>query len=480
MSVSGLQLTMKTLEHSAVPQTPTLMHFERPKVVSASLILAPVSVSLHLQRKQASAQSSPFLHVAAKVEKVSVRVSIERFRTILGIVQAYLVRAVGEAMKQDEPKDKKAGAPGAVLSPRIRPADLQPIHEGSSSKRLPPVLNPQQQGRPSSSFASSSLAELGQVVDVVLEVGCRRLSLAVVSDYEDELDLFYFYLKDTEAHANLFRHSTDATVSFRFESLINNLNFLTPERFIEPVYFTLNIRRELPSKRPPLRREKAEEVLLHVGDTPDGSDEEDDLRSSTTPLSSPSSPPVNDEDEEDKLKLELIVLDQVKVSIKRDLIRQLLEVVALSSAPGPTPSPAPAPAPSAPAVSSGATHPVLPTTPQLPVSAAPEQARPQQSHFQYILENQTEAAIYYSQAGTLDMKVLAPGNRTPFSFSNPYLPRFLEFAVEGWSKSPDQYSLDEPGRILIKLAHEQKADIEREVMLGTSFSLPSHPPSFYQ
>ncbi len=41
----------------------------------------------------------------------------------------------------------------------------------------------------------------------------------------------------------MYKEYTSANVTCRFEALINNLNFLTPEKFIEPVHFSLNIKR---------------------------------------------------------------------------------------------------------------------------------------------------------------------------------------------------------------------------------------------
>jgi len=39
--------------------------------------------------------------------------------------------------------------------------------------------------------------------------------------------------------------------------------------------------------------------------------------------------------------------------------------------------------------------------------------------------------------------------------------------LQGWSKAPGQFSLDEPGRILLNFTHETIPEIERELMLGT-------------
>lgn len=43
--------------------------------------------------------------------------------------------------------------------------------------------------------------------------------------------------------ATIYKEYTSANLTCRFETLVNNLNFLTPEKFIEPVHFSVNIKR---------------------------------------------------------------------------------------------------------------------------------------------------------------------------------------------------------------------------------------------
>lgn len=225
----------------------------------------------------------------------------------------------------------------------------------------------------------------------------------------------------------------------RFECLVNNLNFLMPEKFIEPFYLAFKVRKEHADLKdvpqPHMKRMKTHEVAEEADegvvilvedeggvalDMDDDTDESDSLSGGDG----------SDEDGSG-LTIEVVVLDRVRVSVKRELVRQLMEIYNLASmqpanqmstsAPSLVPSTS---SPSLLASSSSSAPSLSPVSTSLPVIP--------QSHFQYILENSTEANIYYSQAGTLDMKVLAPAQRAPFSFSNPFLPKLLDFALEVW------------------------------------------------
>jgi hypothetical protein len=66
------------------------------------------------------------------------------------------------------------------------------------------------------------------------------------------------------------------------------------------------------------------------------------------------------------------------------------------------------------------------------------------SHFQYILRNLTETSIAYVQTQTADARALESGQEVSFSFSNPYQPKLLEIALEGWSRTAP-FPIDAPG-----------------------------------
>lgn len=68
------------------------------------------------------------------------------------------------------------------------------------------------------------------------------------------------------------------------------------------------------------------------------------------------------------------------------------------------------------------------------------------SHFQYILRNLTESTIAYVQTQTADARSLNVGEEASFSFSNPYQPKLLEIALDGWSRTPP-FPIDAPGAL---------------------------------
>lgn len=47
-----------------------------------------------------------------------------------------------------------------------------------------------------------------------------------------------------DAHVGMYSGYTQASLMFRFEALINDLNFMMPEKFIDPVHLALNFRVE--------------------------------------------------------------------------------------------------------------------------------------------------------------------------------------------------------------------------------------------
>lgn len=93
-------------------------------------------------------------------------------------------------------------------------------------------------------------------VDMIAQFHIKHLNISVLSDYEAELELFYIYFKvwfefyifgllwqDVTGDATMYKEYSSANVTCRFEALVNNLNFLTPEKFIEPVHFSVNIKK---------------------------------------------------------------------------------------------------------------------------------------------------------------------------------------------------------------------------------------------
>lgn len=79
-----------------------------------------------------------------------------------------------------------------------------------------------------------------------------------------------------------------------------------------------------------------------------------------------------------------------------------------------------------------------------PILLPPTRAADMRSHFQYILRNLTESSIAYVQTQTADSRLLEVGEEVSYSFSNPYQPKLLEIAIDGWSRSPP-FPIDAPG-----------------------------------
>ena len=62
----------------------------------------------------------------------------------------------------------------------------------------------------------------------------------------------------------MFSGYTQASLLLRFESLINDLNFMTPEKFIDPVHLSLNFRMENEDPNAKIKRFKDGDRLPRV------------------------------------------------------------------------------------------------------------------------------------------------------------------------------------------------------------------------
>lgn len=148
-------------------------------------------------------------------------------------------------------------------------------------------------------------------------------------------------------------------------------------------------------------------------------DESSDEASSDSELGSTSK-----SEKEGTLSVDLVVLDEIKIQLKQELIPQMMDMLYLQGI---------------------------------------EEKDDNLSHFQYSLENSTDVNIFYGQCGTTETKCLPPGQTASFSFTNPFQPKLLEFKLDGWEKVDGQFSLDDPGVRLIHMQLEGYVPKEKEI-----------------
>lgn len=129
-------------------------------------------------------------------------------------------------------------------------------------------------------------------------------------------------------------------------------------------------------------------------------------------------------DREGCLSVDVVVLDEMKIQLKQELIPQLMDMLYLQGL---------------------------------------EEKDDKLSHFQYSLENSTDVNIFYGQCGTSDVKCLPPGQTASFSFTNPFQAKLLEFRLDGWEKVDGQFSLDDPGVRLIHMQLEGYSGRDKEI-----------------
>src|SRR5690606_34860757 len=109
---------------------------------------------------------------------------------------------------------------------------------------------------------------------------------------------------------------------------------------------------------------------------------------------------------EEVFNAQLVVLDDLRVRVTKELIRHILEIYRLFSEEGLKTQSSPENEGEEGSSTSAATT-ISTTRSDL------------HSHFQYILRNKTEARVHYAQAQTSDIRKLEPGEETSFSFTNP-------------------------------------------------------------
>lgn len=86
------------------------------------------------------------------------------------------------------------------------------------------------------------------------------------------------------------------------------------------------------------------------------------------------------------------------------------------------------------------------------------------SHFQYILVNRTEAPLGYGQTNTSDVQTLAADAQVPFSFTNPYRRKLLDFYVEGWMTSSG-IGIDDAGHSVVRICADTDFEVRRELIV---------------
>lgn len=172
-----------------------------PSPVQSITVVYPVNLMTQLQVKTKAVSGLPYVHLQIDVDSFRAVFSMQKYQTTLRILQGYLSAFINPT--EQTPQPTNVG------------------EEGVAVKRKPSMLS-----------------------DMVLEATVNHVNLAIVSDYVAELELFYIYMKKLNTNLVIYEEDMEFTVSTRFEMLVNNLNFLNAETFIEPFYLTISGKRQ--------------------------------------------------------------------------------------------------------------------------------------------------------------------------------------------------------------------------------------------
>jgi hypothetical protein len=382
-------------------------------VIQTQEIIHPVTVRLLIQSKRRGANGIPYMHVQCDLDLFAAVISLKKYQTMVSIANSYIAKLFSSF---------SGGAPGSSESvddnTKSNQSSTSTPHNGSplvlSSDSIAPSVAPAQEAQPVEQKASP--------VERVFELTIKNLNLSVISDYLAELDLFYIHITNLDVFASVLPSRTEFRANLRLEALVNDLNFMIPEKFIDQFYLTVSFKSgEDPESadRKKMRdaAAKSELGLLTEADGPNTAVEVDGTE--------------DDDGENASASLEVAVLDRFQVYLTKDILRHLMEIYNLYRAEG----------------------------------EKEETSSDMHSHFQYILVNNTEADILFGQERTNEIKSIEAGKDSTFAFSNPYLPKHLEIQLDGWAKSETTVDVEEPGASLLRMQNTYNVGQLRDLIV---------------
>lgn len=276
---------------------------------------------------------------------------------------------------------------------------------------------------PSPSSVTAQEQPKAASVERVFELTIKNLNLSVISDYMAELDLFYIHITNVDVFVSMLPNRTEFRSNLRLEALVNDLNFMIPEKFIDQFYLSMSFK----SGEDPEASDRKKMRISADKDLLGGSNGEEDT--SAVPLDDEE--PENDDDENASASFEVAVLDSFQIYLTKDILRHLMEIYNLYKQEG----------------------------------EASEASSDMHSHFQYILVNNTDADIIFGQERTNEIKSIEAGKDSTFVFSNPYLPKRLELQLDGWAKSDTTVEVEEPGIALLRMQHSYNVGLVRDLIV---------------
>lgn len=361
-------------------------------VIQTQEIILPVTLRLLMQSKREGANGIPYMHVQCDLDLFAAVISLKKYQTMVAIANSYISKLLANLTGANKPE--ATGPP-------------QPVADG-----------PNQLVLSSDSVAASVMTEPQPATERsvpserVFELTIKNVNLSVISDYMAELDLFYIHITNLDVFASFLPDRTEFRANLRLEALVNDLNFMIPEKFIDQFYLSLLFKSgEDPAEgdRKRILAFKSEEDVespLIEPDDPENPEEDPQLSE------------LDDDDNRASASFQVSVLDRFQVYLTKDILRHLMEIYNLYRAEG----------------------------------EKAETSSDMHSHFQYILVNNTEADLLFGQERTNEIKSVEAGKDSTFAFSNPYLPKNLEIQLDGWAKADCMFPMPRPASSVVLIA----------------------------
>lgn len=429
----------------------------------------PLTANIVIEMKPKGASGRPFMHVSCDIDMLAVMISIKRYQLLMGLINKYVLSFFKRARTDDTEAEY-----GAWLQANN--------NDGKSQK---------------SDTKSSG-------VDKVLEFRVKTVNITVISDYMAELELVYLHLTDFSSLINVYPSLMDLTLSGRAEVLINNLNYMIPERFVDELNFVVRLHSEK-QKRSETKNARAltprsalprsqSAALIRRGYANEGSDglrvssgissstrrplSQSAILPSNSPRGSSSdqgrgsfnfkalpSSPAFDSDSTPDISI-IVEPDDDIVSLDDNFsVANSEDYDSVDGDASEEPSEEDSVTTLDIAVLDGLKftltqdlmrhlvelYQIFTRVQQESTTTSEASGDSRLLHFQYVLVNRCDLPIRYWQTNTDDAKVLKPGEESYFTFSNPYQLKRLEIEMAGWSHMQQAFSPDEVGSMVFRL-----------------------------
>ena len=155
-----------------------------------------------INSKKKGADGSPFTHVNLEVDSIKAIMSITKYQTAANILYASLLsffQSSDDNVQQQQPAGGGGGGGGGPTTTSATQSTDEANGNNSNNSSLGPLRHSLTVARDLSRRTKRKLMGKKRAgkVNRLIEINLKHLDLTLVSDYVEELELFFVYLKVT-------------------------------------------------------------------------------------------------------------------------------------------------------------------------------------------------------------------------------------------------------------------------------------------